>query len=385
MLRYVLAAAALVATAPSFAQASQTQSRFVEAVTQLESGRADLAVLILRELYMEAPTPRIRLEYARALMLTGQLSESKQLFVEAFKDDPPPTVKANILSFVNRIDRLHGQLMLGAGVGLYDNPLQQPGLYTLNFGGIELAYEADERYRRRWGMDLSASYLKEFAEGWHVSASGSIRELPLDRADQIGVDASVTRQLPGLPLELKLGATRLIQTDQSFTLPYGQASYSVPLGAKMGVRPTITVGYFAADAGKGSSGFQVDAFVPVIYAPSPTLAFSAGPSLLKREAGFNEHAYTSVALRALASAQSEFVNLDVGIQGSLTHFKGVDPFFGAKRSDKRLFASVSTSSYKLRIGPFVPALGLSCDLVKSNVSYFQRSGCDTSFEVRKIF
>ena len=380
-----VAAALLAAAVPVAAEDAVTQARFIEAIELIDKGRADLAVLILEQLHSEMPTPRIRLERARALMLTGRLEPARNLFVEAFKDDPPPTVKANILAFVSRIDRLRGKLTVGAGVARYNNPLQQPGVYTLNFGGIELTYEADERYRNQWGVTLSGSYVKEFAGDWIVRASGSWRDLPLDRADQVGIDASVSRQLTSPPLEVRVGATRLVQKDQSFTLPYGQLTYSVPLGPKLGLKPSITAGYYAADAGEGASGLQVDAFVPLVFAPSPTRSIAIGPNYLRRDTPFKEQAFSAVALRAMASAQSDLVNLDAGIQASITQFGGVDPFFGKKRRDQRLYGSLAVSSFKLRLGPFVPAFGISCDIARSNIAYFERSGCDTAFEVRKIF
>ncbi|MBC2652353.1 surface lipoprotein assembly modifier [Novosphingobium aerophilum] len=395
MLPLSAAAALLTAAAPGTGEppapvlapirSAVVESRFLEAVQLIDTGRPDLGAEILKQIYAATPTPRVRLELARALMLSGQFKTSRDLFVEAFKDDPPPVVRANILAFLNRIDRLKGKLTLGTGFARYSNPLQQPGAYTLNFGGIALTYEADERYRNQWGTTLSGSYVKELRGGWLVSASASWRNLPLDRADQVGLEGSVTRQIGNTPLEVKVGAARLSQTDLSFTLPYVQGAYSVPLGPKLGLRPAMTAAYYRADAGPAASGIQMEAYVPLIYSPSPARALSIGPSLLHREASYREQAFTAVAIRALASRQSDLINLEGGLQASLTVFGAADPFFGERRKERRIFGSVSASSYKVRLGPFIPAVALSCDLVHSNIGYFQRKGCDTSVELRKVF
>lgn len=147
----------------------------------------------------------------------------------------------------------------------------------------------------------------------------------------------------------------------------------------------MTVGYYAADAGRSASGWQADAFVPVVYMPLPTQFVAAGPTVLRHSAGFGELAYTSVGLRAVGTLQTDKVNLEVGAQGTVTRFDAVDPFWGIRRKDSGLFASAIVSSYKVRLGPFVPAVGVTCSLNRSTVSYYRQQGCDTQFEIRKIF
>lgn len=377
------AAALVVAAAP--AQAQDIQRRFLIALALVESGEVKAGAELLAELYRETPTPRIRLELARALMKTENWEASKRLFVEAFKDDPPPVVKANILNLLNQIDQRRGKLALTASIARYGNPLQQPGAYTLNFAGIELAYEPDKTYRNRWGVNVGGSYTKEFSSGWQVAASGAFRDLPNKAADRFTGDVSISGRVSSSPLEIKLGATRLTQQAQSFTLPYTQLSYAVPLGRKTSLRPAVTVGYFAADLGRSASGVQADIFLPVVYAPVPTKFVAVGPTALRHSAGYGELAYKSVGLRAVGALQTTTLNAEAGIQGTVTHFDAVDPFWGVRRKDKGLFLSAMVSSYKLRLGPFVPAVGVACNLTRSTVSYYRQSGCDTQFEIRKIF
>jgi tetratricopeptide (TPR) repeat protein len=198
-----LAKAALVFTftssSPAFASEFDNQGRFLGALALLEEGRADEGVDILRALYTDAPTPRVRLEFARALLLTEQWQEARQLFLEAFKDDPPPVVRANILSFISLIDRRKGKLSLSASVARYGNPLQQPGAYTLNFAGIELAYEPESIYRNLWGVNVGADFSKEFSNGWQLTSSAAYRDLQFDAADRFIGDVSFSRGLVSDP------------------------------------------------------------------------------------------------------------------------------------------------------------------------------------------
>lgn len=372
--------AATVALSPA-----EIDAEFQHALRLIELGQALVAVPILKRLYDQTRAPRIRLELARALWLTDLKDEARSLFVEAFKDAPPSVVKANILGYINSIDRQKGKFTLTASVARYDNPLQQPGAYTLNFAGIDLTFEPDAAYRKQWGINLGGEYAKALQSGWHIAASAGYRELPGDLADRLSADFSLSRQLKTMPLEVKFGATRLNQKGQSFTLPYSQAGYLIQLSDNHAIRPTVTLGYYAADTGRPGSGVQFDAFIPYIHAPRPTSFFALGPTYLEHNAGYAEQAYASLGVRGLGTIQSDTINVELGVQGTITRFKGIDPFWGLRRIDRGLFASVVVSSYRVRVGSLVPALGLNCSVNSSTVAYYQQRGCDTQFELRKIF
>lgn len=375
----------LTLSSQAFASDFDNQERFLEALALVEQGRSHEGVSLLKALYTDAPTPRVRLELARALLVTEEWQEARQLFLAAFKDSPPPVVRANILSFISFIDRREGKLSLSASVARYGNPLQQPGAYTLSFAGIELAYEPESTYRNLWGMNIGADFSKEFSSGWQLTSSAAYRDLQFDAADRFTGDVSFSRHLGFMPFEVKLGATRLGQKGQSFTLPYGQVAYAAPLSAHSMLQPAVTVGYNFADVGKSSSGWQAEVFVPFVYSPVPTKLLAVGPTSLKRMAGFSEQAYTSLGLRVVGKLNTASVNVELGAQATVTKFDAVDPFWGVRRSDKGLFASAMVSSYRIRIGPFVPAVGATCNITGSNVDYYRQRGCDVQFEVRKLF
>lgn len=373
--------AALVAVASP----AEIDAQFQYALRLIELGQAKLAIPILERLSAQVEAPRIRLELARALWLAGRAGEARSLFVEAFKADPPSIVKANILNYVDRIDRQKGKITLTASLARYENPLQQPGAYNVNFAGLDLTFEPDATYRQLWGINTALGYAKEFNSGWQFSSAIGFRELPGDMADRLTAELSLSRQARSIPLEVKLGATRLDQKGQSFTLPYAQAAYALQLSTHSAIRPVVTLGYYIADAGKSGSGIQAEVFAPFVHSPLPTKFFAVGPALLRHNAGYGEQAYTSVAIRALATIQAESINVELGAQAAYTRFDADDPFWGARRLDRGLFAAAMFSSYKVRFGPFVPAVGVSCNVTRSTVAYYRQQGCDTLLEVRKLF
>ena len=344
-----------------------------------------LAVPILERLFNNTRAPRIRLELARALFLAGDLTASKRLFVEAYKAAPPADVRANILSFINVIDRRRGKLSLSASVARYANPLQQPGTYSLNFAGIDLTFEPDGTYRDLWGVTGEAQYQKDFSSGLSLSLAASYRELPGTLADRFLADASIGKALNGGKYEVRAGVTRFDQPNQSFTLPFAQVTYNHSLSNKAMLQPALRLGYYAADAGSQVSGWQVEAVVPLVYAPEPSKTVMVGPTIVRHAVGFAEQSYTSLGIRAAAVLKWEKVNLEVSAQARSTRFDDVDPFWGERRKDKGAAGSIALSSDRFRLGPFIPVVGLTCDFTRSTIRYYQQQGCDALVEIRKVF
>lgn len=363
----------------------ELQERFLLALSLVNQGLPADGALILRDLYERAPTPRVRLELARALFLAGDLAASRRLFLESYSDAPPADVRANILRFLSAIDQARGKFSVSGSIAHYANPLQQPGTYSLNFAGIDLTFEPDGTYRNLWGAVGTIDYQREFASGLNVSASASYRELPGGLADRFIGDASIGKSLLNGKYEVRAGLIRFDQPNQSFTLPFTQGSYTHSLSNKMATQPTVRVGYFAADAGAKSSGWQVEAIVPLVYAPEPSKTVTLGPTVTRQAVGFSEQSFTSLGLRGAAALRWDKINLDLTVQARSTRFDDIDPFWGARREDEGVWASVAISSDSLRLGPFLPAVGVTCDFNRSTIRYFQQGGCDTLVELRKAF
>ena len=72
-----------MATAVPFTVASaspaESERQFEEAMGWIAAGEPDAALPILRRLFRGTRAPRVRLELARALMLSGQTGEARQV------------------------------------------------------------------------------------------------------------------------------------------------------------------------------------------------------------------------------------------------------------------------------------------------------------------
>ena len=376
----------LASAAASVASADQKvdptiQGRFVEALAFADAGQLDLAASELEALYLKAPTPRIRLELARVLMLSGHLAEARSLFLRSYADNPPPDVKANIIELVRRIDQQRGRLVLSFGPAFYANPLQQPGAFGFTVNGIDLNYVPNDQYRDLLGFTYGLSYAKTFPS-LDLVLSSSFRDLPGNLADRFLGDISVGRRLGGR-YELRIGVTHLDQTGFSFSLPFVEGRAAKRLSGNMSLHPSLRVGRFISGAGAGLSGWQYDAFVPVVYSPSPAKSFALGPTLLRQGVRFGEQSFYTYGARGVGHWRANTLVIEGLIQGRFSQYDDTDPFWGEKRNDKTLNASVYVNSDRIKVAGLLPTIGGTCDFNWSNIIFFNQHGCALVFEVRR--
>jgi len=104
-----------------------TENIFLTAVHEIDAGDFDQAIKILKSLDFSNPTPRIKLELARALFNKGELIEARKLFISVYtKDFPPVPVREKIENYINQIDRQLGKFDFSFGIISEKNPVHQP-------------------------------------------------------------------------------------------------------------------------------------------------------------------------------------------------------------------------------------------------------------------
>src|SRR5262245_19694390 len=90
---------------------------------QLEGGNPAEAERIFRELHRRAPTPRVKLELARALYVQSKLDEAKDLFREvSTSTDTPWRVRDNVEQLVTAIEERTGYFKWAVSVVSDSNP-----------------------------------------------------------------------------------------------------------------------------------------------------------------------------------------------------------------------------------------------------------------------
>lgn len=367
--------AATIICSPAGAQTT-TQDRFLYALFLIEDGRHAAGIELLEGIYKSEPTPRVRVELARAYWLEGRLNDARSLFKVALADNPPDVVRTNIVNFLNRIDRRQGRLKFNLAGGLYSNPLRQPGEYSFDFYGIPLTFGGNTDYKNIWGAEGSVSFSKESKSGLLTNASFSHRELEGSLADRsVGFVNLASPQKPNA-LNFGLSLIRFDQQGQSFTLPRISGGYVRPVSGRLALAPNISVGRYISDSGSGASGFEIGITSPLVFKPDPSSTILFGPSYTDHSVVFGELSYRNFSLKAIGQKIGR--EFDVNFSGSVgrTKFQSVDPFWGSKREDYQASASFSVTFNTWNLAGFRPNARISCDKAWSNIDFYDYEGCD---------
>lgn len=372
----VLACLAFILTEGVVRAQETIQERFIYALYLIDDDRHDEGIELLEEIYESEPTPRMRLELARAYWLADRLNDARSLFKKALADNPPDVVRTNIVNFLNRIDKRQGRLKFNLVGGLYSNPLRQPGEYSFDFYGIPLTFEGNTDYKNIWGAEGSVSFSKESKSGLLTNASFSYRELEGSLADRsVGFVNLAGPQKPNA-LNFGLSLIRFGQQGQSFTLPRVSVGYVRPVSGTLALAPNISVGRYISDSGSGASGFEIGITSPLVFKPDPSSTILFGPSYTDHSVIFGELSYRNFSLKAIGQKIGR--EFDLNFSGSVgrTKFRSVDPFWGSKREDYQASASFSVTSNTLKLGGFRPNASISCDKAWSNIDFYEYDGCD---------
>ena len=368
------------------ASPAEIDGQFRTALRLIDIGQAAVAIPLLENLYRQTKAIRIRLELARALWFAGRSSDSRALFVEIYKSDPPPAVKVTILKFIDQIDRKQGKFSFGVSATKASNPLSQPAEVQLYFLGSPFTLQLDQQDTNLLGVIFSANYERAFAQGYDVRASISFREMPKHpNANMLVGDISVGKQFVGKPLEVRLGTQFEQMANRSYRLPYVEVGYRKVIANKLDIQPRLQVGYFKFLAGSGLSGMNYQLSAPFTYTLNPAMALSIGPKLEFRDASFAEQRYINAGVDFEAALNFKQFTVATTVYPYRTQFWGTDPFWGQKRSDKALYLGAVVSSDRVRVKGFLPTLNPFCSLNGSNIAYYRVNNCGFNFGARKIF
>ena len=170
------------------------QRAFVEGMQQLESGKPAEAERILRDLHMRAPTPRVKLELARALYAEGKLDEAKTLFREVSSDtDTPWRVRDNVERLVTAIEERTGYLKWAVTVVSDSNPKNQARQKEFAIGDFRVT--PTEAPKHMFGMRYSAQGWKPFSFVTGAYFTASYVDFPGREIDRFTWDGGVVQNL----------------------------------------------------------------------------------------------------------------------------------------------------------------------------------------------
>ena len=370
---------------PVVAQAA-IEVQFEAALRLIDTGQAAAAVPILERLYTQTKAPRVHLEWARALLFAGRLSESRSLFIAIYKTDPPAAVKATILRFIDQIDHRRGKLSLGVSAIKTSNPLGQPSEVQLYFLGNPFTLQLGSKDRNLWGIVTSAGYERSFETGFDIRANAVFREMPKHSdTSQLVSDVSIGKKLRSGSFDIRVGGQFEQMTNQSYRLPYAELGYRRSINERFEIQPRLQIGYYDFAQGRGLSGINLRLSAPMTYMLTPAKVLAVGPRIEVRDAKLGEQRYLNVGIYAESVLSFKFVTVDTSIYPYTTQFGHTDPFWGDRRADKALYVGTVISSDRIRIKGVLPTLNPFCAFNGSNIAFYRVNNCGFNIGARKIF
>jgi hypothetical protein len=366
---------ALVAAGPAMGQWDDEtlQRAFVQGMRQLESGNTAEAERILRELHQRAPTPRIKLELARALYAEGKLDEAKTYFRQVSENtDTPWRVRDNVERFVTAIEERTGYLKWAVTVVSDSNPKNQARQKEFAIGDFRVT--PTESPKQMLGMKYSAQGWKplSFVTGGYFTASYA--DFPGREIDRFTLDGGVVQNL------VESGRVRA-KTGLEFSAFADKRLYQYPYVGMDAVLVQDPAYRVTGEVKVGKVHFPDYSYLNAntsSAALSGTYNFSSSLAASLRTAVEDSHAAEApYSYRGgdvgpgvnLFFPESAFL---VGMNGSVgsRKYAAVDPMFGQMRKDSRSRLELRVGNKDWRWRSNYVSLVASVEEVRSSIEFY---------------
>lgn len=346
------------------------------AVSQVAFGRAmeaaalgdwETAVGELAALDQADPTPRVKLELARAYLASGQPGKAYRLF-RRVHDDPatPPEVKRNILPFMERAEVMSFRFRWGVRLATDSNPSRVSDGATVYFNGIPFEYRPPERRKRAVGAEPWLTAEKMLEGGALAKGRLSARMFREDGLSSLTGHASFAAPLAGVD-----GAFVQVALDgrtgggQAYAMPSVEGWRRFGVGEAVEFGAGGQVGYMSSST-EGASGPYWRPYAFVSAAVGGSVAF-ARVSMDRLDASNPYFSHVTPKVEAGMSARYGGLDVTPRIEVARARFDEVDWFWGVRRKDLTVRPSVSLSHDAVSWKGFKPELDVFYETRSSSV------------------
>ena len=354
---------------------SQIQAQFNDAMNSLYSGKAFEASQLLGNLSTKTSSPRILLEYGRALFESNQLKESKRVFKQVLLlKDLPWEVESKVYDYIAMIDQRTG--LIGFNVQLISdsNPTNKTSASKIKmFGGWFDVSNDDDLIL----VGMRYSMFGHLPLNQHGRQSArflvAVNDYPEAYNDSITSRLEFQSLLPNhssnsIRLGLESGFSNDVKT---FEMPYVgfnfggrnlSSSWSVDL--KFGYMEAIQA---TAQSGvRDSLSYSYTRYLPDSFRLTTTVDSSYSG------AKYDEDKFSTFGLGESYGIPLPFrmTRLDVYGKGELRQHEGINNVFGDRREDQKFIFGVNLVAAGYRFFGMTPTFGLSYTANDSNLAYY---------------
>jgi hypothetical protein len=329
------------ATAPD---PGDVDARFKAALAQASAGRHEAAAAEFADLFQETGAPRIRLELARSLHLSGRHREALYLFREAVRDpSTPAAVRRNVLPFMEAAELRLVRIRYGIRATTDTNPGKFADGGTVYFNGVPFEYQPPGPSSTAYGIEPWVSVEKLWENGLLTRAYGSARLFEDSDLMTGQYQFAVGREVgvvPGLFVQAALAGEQGKVAGYDLLSLETWKRFRLSDSATFGIGAQVGYMHFRNDAVSG--GY----YRPYVFADwavgSRTLAFA---TLSVEHLDARNDYYTYVAPRATIGAELRAGGLSLTPQLTVTHtaFQQFDAFWGTRREDLTLRPAISVA------------------------------------------
>ncbi|NVK42820.1 MAG: DUF560 domain-containing protein [Oceanospirillaceae bacterium] len=352
----------------------------------LQNRDYEAAIAIFRDLARKSPSPRIRLELARALFLGTYFEESRQLFEEVRDAEGTPwSVRQNIELYLDELDIKLGFVKFDIALVSDSNPRNFTSDRRILIAGQVLTIVPPDdnkevrgiRYHVESGRALSAN---QRLQGYLDLSFTDYEQSQFDR----GVaDLRLIYDPEAFPrLKARTGIElSTVNGDKEYDYPYLSLIYLADPVDRYRILYEIKAAHLNIPGAGHLDANQYIAAAGLTRRLEGFALLKANVAAERSEAREKPYSYNGASMGLAADFSLGTWGMEPFIAFSKRFYRDIDPFFGTTRYDFRKRAGLVLSSRKLRLGSFTPEIGLTYDKNDSSIGFYSYDKLSLFFRI----
>ncbi len=367
------------------------QVQFELGISALNAGDYSKSIEILEDLYFKTNAPRVKLELARANYLSGELSNSKQLFYEVLDLNPPMMVRERIGIFLEEIALSEGKIEASAGIIQDSNPRAVTNNRIISLYGMNFQYDPGFDTNPQWGLGYNLVAAKAFGLQKRLLLGFSINGAKFEDYyfDRTSLQSYAMYRVFDEP-NIK------IKTNYEQFYYGGNLLYTAPSVSLIHSKDMMSGAYWINEAKFSKLDYPDYSYLsgplnsittsygyPIVS--NATLGFELGLDRAKANESpysFKTQTYGLVGNLYLTDV---FMKIQVKLIGSNRIFDDYDPVFGVIRQDRKKGAYLNLVKTDWKVYGVAPSLDIGYEINDSNIDIYTYTRRIIGLNFKKVY
>ena len=367
------------------------QVKFERGILFLNSQDYIPAIEIFRDLYQSTNAPRVKLEWARASYLSGDLVEAEKLFKEVLTENLPMMVREKIGVFLEEIALSEGKIEASAGVVQDSNPRAVTNNRIISLYGMNFQYDPGFDTNPQWGLGYNLVAAKAFSLQKRLLLGFSINGAKFEDYyfDRTSLQSYAMYRVFDEP-NIK------IKTNYEQFYYGGNLLYTAPSVSLIHSKDMMSGAYWINEAKFSKLDYPDYSYLsgplnsittsygyPIVS--NATLGFELGLDRAKANESpysFKTQTYGLVGNLYLTDV---FMKIQVKLIGSNRIFDDYDPVFGVIRQDRKKGAYLNLVKTDWKVYGVAPSLDIGYEINDSNIDIYTYTRRIIGLNFKKVY